>query len=109
MSTTSRLKNWGSQELHWKDWKWQMRNRIHDVATFEELLGIRLAPAKRAELERSDEKFPISVTPYYLSLINTDDLENDPVFRQSMPSPLSDCIQVKPVARSLTVSSSLST
>ncbi len=27
----------------------------------------------------------MSITPYYLSLINTDDLENDPVFKQSFP------------------------
>jgi lysine 2,3-aminomutase len=32
-------------------------------------------------------KFPMSVTPYYLSLIDPDDYENDPVFRQAFPSP----------------------
>jgi lysine 2,3-aminomutase len=29
----------------------------------------------------------MSVTPYYLSLIDPDDYENDPVFRQAFPSP----------------------
>jgi lysine 2,3-aminomutase len=28
----------------------------------------------------------MSITPYYLSLINTDNLENDPVFKQSFPA-----------------------
>ncbi len=29
----------------------------------------------------------MSITPYYLSLINTENLLNDPVFKQSFPSP----------------------
>lgn len=32
------------------------------------------------------DKFPMSVTPYYLSLIDVDDYANDPVFLQSFPS-----------------------
>ncbi len=29
----------------------------------------------------------MSVTPYYLSLIDTKDYKNDPIFLQSFPSP----------------------
>ncbi len=76
------------QQEYWQDWKWQMRHCIHDLDTFEELLGIRLNDDQRAQMEHCAQRFPISVTPYYLSLINTDDHENDPVFRQSIPSPL---------------------
>ncbi len=31
-------------------------------------------------------QFPIRITPYYLSLINTEDIERDPIFIQSFPS-----------------------
>lgn len=41
----------------------------------------------RADFSRTVQKFPMSVSPYYLSLINTDDLVNDPIFRQAVPSP----------------------
>ena len=34
-------------------------------------------------LERTFEKFPLSITPYYLSLIDRDNYENDPVFKQA--------------------------
>jgi lysine 2,3-aminomutase len=33
------------------------------------------------------KKFPLSITPYYLSLMAVDDFENDPIYRQAFPSP----------------------
>ncbi|MFI4911248.1 MAG: lysine 2,3-aminomutase [Sedimentisphaeraceae bacterium JB056] len=71
----------------WHDWKWQNRNCIHDIDTFEELLDIKFSEEKRKQYEETINRFPLSITPYYLSLINTDDLENDPVFKQAFPSP----------------------
>lgn len=71
----------------WNDWKWQMRHSIRDLETFEELLGIELSPQQRKAFGETVAKFPMSTTPYYLSLINTADMENDPVFLQSVPSP----------------------
>lgn len=73
---------------HWRNWRWQVRHCVRDLSTFEELLGIELDAQMREDFTRTVEKFPMSVTPYYLSLINTDDLVNDPVFRQAFPSPL---------------------
>ena len=72
----------------WHDWKWQNRNCIHDIDTFEELLDIKFSEEKRKQYEETINRFPLSITPYYLSLINTDDLENDPVFKQAFPSPV---------------------
>ncbi len=86
---------------HWRDWHWQMKHCIHDAATFEELLGIQLSPEMREAFERTVATFPMSVTPYYLSLINTDDLENDPIFKQSFPSAseliITDCDMADPL------------
>jgi len=42
---------------------------------------------ERTETEKTLEKFPLSITPYYLSLINREDYKNDPLFLQSFPSP----------------------
>ncbi len=71
----------------WKDWRWQVRHAITDISTFERLLGITFAPEEREDLRRTIEKFPLRITPYYLSLIDTDDFWNDPVFMQCFPSP----------------------
>lgn len=71
---------------NWRDWRWQLKHSIQDIDTVETLLGIRFDPKKRKALEMTVKKFPLSITPYYLSLINTDDHENDPVLKQAFPS-----------------------
>ena len=72
---------------NWRDWRWHLRNSIQRIETFEKLLGIELKEKKRKKIELTTKKFPLSITPYYLSLIDADDYENDPVFQQAFPSP----------------------
>ncbi len=72
----------------WLDWKWQMRHCVTDIDSFERLMGIRLSNENRQEFAETTAKFPMSVTPYYLSLVNPQALSSDPVFKQSFPSPL---------------------
>jgi lysine 2,3-aminomutase len=74
-------------ESNWKDWKWHLRKSVRDVRSFEKLLGVDFGERKRRIFEQTVAKFPLAVTPYYLSLIDADDFENDPVFRQAFPSP----------------------
>ncbi|MDO3376967.1 lysine 2,3-aminomutase [Geoalkalibacter halelectricus] len=57
------------------------------IDTFEDLLNIRFPATERKKLEMTLRKFPLSVTPYYLSLIDTEDYDNCPVFRQAFPAP----------------------
>jgi lysine 2,3-aminomutase len=77
-----------AQLSNWKDWKWQLKHRIHDITTFERLTGIRFEEDERKLIEKTIEKFPLSITPYFLSLIDADDYKNDPFFKQSFPSPM---------------------
>ena len=70
---------------HWADWRWQARNVIRDIDTFEKLLGVTLPEETRRQFETISQKFPMSITPYYLSLIDTENMENDPIFMQSFP------------------------
>ncbi|MFA6617586.1 MAG: lysine 2,3-aminomutase [Candidatus Neomarinimicrobiota bacterium] len=69
----------------WRDWKWQLRHTVRDLDSFEKLLSIKVSDEIRESYAEITSKFPMSITPYYLSLINTDDLQNDPIFRQSFP------------------------
>jgi lysine 2,3-aminomutase len=71
----------------WGDWQWQVKHTVRDIDTFEELLGIRYPEKKRRALEMTLAKFPLAITPYYLSLIDPEDLENDPIRMQAFPSP----------------------
>lgn len=74
-------------EKQWVDWKWQLKHSIRDIDTFEKLLGITFEEEERKNLESTLEKFPLSITPYYLSLINRENYLNDPVYKQAFPSP----------------------
>lgn len=72
-------------EQDWNDWKWQVRNRIE---TFDELVKyVPLTKTEEEGVKKSLETLRMAITPYYLSLINTDD-PNDPVRKQAIPSGL---------------------
>ena len=50
----------------WKDWRWQMRNRIRGVPQLMQTFpSLRVGP----DLVGAVAKFPLAVTPYYASLI----------------------------------------
>lgn len=76
----------GASQSHWRDWKWQVRHCVRDIETFSKLLGTQPTEAQRQAFAATVERFPMSITPYYLSLIDRDDLENDPIYRQAFPS-----------------------
>jgi len=67
----------------WNDWKWHFRNRITTVDQLSKF--IPLTPEEQAQLKLVTIKYPLSVTPYYLSLIDPDDPE-DPIRKQAVPS-----------------------
>jgi len=71
---------------NWQDWRWQLHHTIRDIDTVERLLGVEFEQEERTRLERTVSKFPLAVTPYYLSLVDPQNWRNDPVFRQSFPS-----------------------
>jgi lysine 2,3-aminomutase len=70
-------------EKEWNDWRWHFRNRI---TTIDELTKfIPLSSEEQAQLKLVTIQYPLSVTPYYLTLINPDD-PDDPVRKQALPS-----------------------
>ncbi len=88
--------------IRWTDWKWQLKNSITSVEMVEKLLNIQLDTEERRNVELTLKKFPLRITPYYLSLINRDDFHNDPVFRQAFPDPqeleIEKCDMADPLA-----------
>ncbi|MCX8043423.1 MAG: KamA family radical SAM protein [Desulfobacterota bacterium] len=67
----------------WNDWKWQFRNRITTVEHLAQF--IPLDPSEQERLKFVISRYPFSITPHYLSLIDPDD-PDDPVRRQAVPS-----------------------
>ncbi|RIJ47547.1 lysine 2,3-aminomutase [Maribellus luteus] len=75
-----------SQISKWKDWKWQLSHSIRTLDKFEQLTGITFEEEEKEQLRETLDKFPLSITPYYLSLIDKTHFRNDPVFKQSFGS-----------------------
>jgi lysine 2,3-aminomutase len=71
----------------WTDYKWQLNNSIKTVDDFENFTDIRFTKKDHVELEKTVRKFPLSITPYYASLIEKENYRNDPIFKQAFPNP----------------------
>ncbi len=68
----------------WRDWRWQMRHRIHSA---EELARwIRLTDEERQAIEATRGVFRWNITPYYARLMDPED-PNCPIRRQVVPRP----------------------
>ena len=69
-------------EDNWKDWRWQVENRISDVNILSKI--IELSEAEIENIIRVQGKYRWGISPYYISLIDEDRL--NPVRLQCVPS-----------------------
>ncbi len=76
----------GANLSNWSDWRWQLQHSVTSLDQAQNLLGIKFPEELSKNFNEVVKKFPLSVTPYYLSLIACDNLENDPIYKQSFPS-----------------------
>lgn len=67
----------------WKDWHWQVRNRIKSVEELEKY--VELSDKEKSDIKNVLSKFRMAITPYYLCLINPDN-PNCPIKKQAIPS-----------------------
>ncbi len=67
----------------WKNWQWQLKNRITTIKKMGE--HIFVDPSDIEDLKEVVKIQPLSITPYYLSLIDPSD-PNDPIAKMVVPS-----------------------
>lgn len=80
---TPRHPQWaGVLDAEWNDWRWQMRERIQNVADLRRIFPVDAATA--AVVEKYGSVFRMGITPYFASLI---EWENPwcPIKRQMVP------------------------
>lgn len=70
-------------EKDWFDWKWQLKNSIRTVDQLKQY--VNLTKEEEEGIKKCLSALDMSITPYYLSLINLDDV-NDPLRLQCIPS-----------------------
>ncbi|APV44402.1 lysine 2,3-aminomutase [Dehalogenimonas formicexedens] len=72
-------------DAQWNDWHWHFKNRITSI---EDLIRfIPMSVKEKTRLKLVTARFPLAITPYYLSLMDLSD-PNDPVRLQAVPSTL---------------------
>lgn len=72
----------GANQDQWQDWKWQLKNRIKDVAALNQIL--HLSPMKQKRIEQVGRHYRWAISPYYLSLIDPND-SRSPIYLQAIP------------------------
>lgn len=78
------LEHYNASQDNWDDWAWQMKHRI---TTVEELqCFLNLSAREVEELKLITKRFRWGISPYYLSLIDFDNYQGSPVYKQAVPS-----------------------
>ncbi len=72
----------GGSDEDWKDWRWQLKNRIRDAEVLAEILG--MGEVEKKQIKKVEKLFRWAISPYYLSLI-PDDYRDNPIFCQAVP------------------------
>jgi lysine 2,3-aminomutase len=68
----------------WQDWRWQRTNSLTSLEELQQRLAL---PADSlAGRQATQQRYPLLVTPYYLSLAESNDC-HDPILRQCLPDP----------------------
>jgi lysine 2,3-aminomutase len=67
----------------WNDWRWQIQNRIRTLRQLEKIL--KLSAKERLALEMHQSQLPISVTPYFMSLLAREEADH-PLRRTVIPT-----------------------
>jgi lysine 2,3-aminomutase len=70
-------------ERLWNDWHWQVRNAVRHLGQLETL--VRLTDDERAAVAALGTRLPMSITPFYASLIEPDD-PDCPIRRTLIPT-----------------------
>ena len=73
---------WNCSREEWNDWQWQLDNSISSIEELQDKFAISKQEAN--EIKQAADVFPMSITPYYASLI---DFDNDtcPIKQQAVP------------------------
>lgn len=71
-------------ETDWDNWAWQMKNRVSCVEDLANIID--LDEDIKNDLMELSSSFRWALSPYYLSLIDFDNYQNSPIFKQAIPS-----------------------
>lgn len=71
-------------DAEWNDWKWQLKNRITNVAQLEKVLPTLSREEREGAILAGESKLAMAITPYFFNLIDSAD-PNCPIRWQVIP------------------------
>ena len=77
------MEYFGATEKDWNDWHWQLKNRISSVSLLSKF--IKLTDRQYSMFEEISKKYRLATTPYYLSLMDYEDMTY-PINMMALPS-----------------------
>lgn len=77
------LKVFNGTDEDWNNWRWQLKNSIHDAATLAKIIS--LTDQEINDIEKTESQYRWSISPYFASLIDPED-RNCPIRKQAVPS-----------------------
>ena len=69
-------------EADWRDWNWQLKNRITNAAQLEQFM--KLTPEEKEGCQFAGRRLALSITPYFFNLVDRND-PDCPIRRQVIP------------------------
>ncbi|MGE5707338.1 MAG: lysine 2,3-aminomutase, partial [Bacteroidota bacterium] len=79
----------GVSAEQWKDWHWQIRNRLGDLESVEKV--VPLTNTEKSAISETLKVLRMAITPYYASLIDPND-PNCPIRRMAIPAAHELCV-----------------
>ncbi len=70
-------------DRQWNEWRWQSQHRIRKLDQLEKM--VRLSDDERSSLVQGGTMLPVGITPYYMSLLDPDDV-HQPLRRTVIPT-----------------------
>lgn len=67
----------------WNDWHWQINNRVCSLEQLKRF--IKIFPEEESIFKQINSRLPVSITPYYMSLLSPDEPEH-PLRRTVVPT-----------------------
>lgn len=71
-----------TNQTDWDDWHWQLKNRITSISLLSSM--VHLSTSEKEAASSPGRTFPLSITPYYASLLDRDNA-SQPVRRSVIP------------------------
>ncbi|MDP3980659.1 MAG: hypothetical protein Q8Q33_04510, partial [Chlamydiota bacterium] len=75
VSSTNKRGIWNVTDEEWRDWRWQMRNRITTIDALKQLIELTPEEEEGIRFVAQQDSLPLSITPFFAMLMDPVDCD----------------------------------